>query len=403
MTAEKIARIRAAMPVTEKTVYLNTGTAGPLSKDTIAVLTAENARELAEGRANIAGFMRLTEAKTALRQAFADLTGASPAEIALTHHTTEGMNIVSHGLNLQPGDEVVTTTLEHEGGVLPLYMLKQRRGITVSTVDLMDATTDAEIVRRLEAAITPRTRLLVFSHVAWNTGQRLPLAEIAALARRHRVLTLVDAAQSVGAIPVNLPQSGVDFYAMPGQKWLCGIEGTGALYIRRERLGILSPTYVGYASLENPALHDYDGAFMLAANARRFEVGTVARPGIHAMRANLRRLADDIGWAWIFERIAALATYAFDALTALPGVTVITTTAGKSGLITFNLAGYDPARVATKLAAENIVIRFLNHPYALRASTGFYNTKSDIDRLIKALKEILAHNPDDLPEFVSPW
>ena len=108
MTAEKIARIRAAMPVTEKTAYLNTGTSGPLSKYTVDTLTGENTRELAEGRAGIAGFMRLTEAKTALRQAFADLTGASPAEIALTHHTTEGMNIVSHGLNLQPGDEVVT-------------------------------------------------------------------------------------------------------------------------------------------------------------------------------------------------------------------------------------------------------------------------------------------------------
>ncbi len=402
MTIDKITHIRAEMPVTENMVYLNTGTSGPLSKRTIETLTAENTRELTEGRASMDGFARLSETKVALRQAFADLTGATPAEIALTHHTTEGMNIVSHGLNFQPGDEIITTTLEHEGGLLPLYMLKQRRGVTVKTVDLMDTADDTEIVRRLEAAISPRTRLLVFSHVAWNTGQRLPLAKISAMARRHHVLTLVDAAQSVGAIPLDLPASGVDFYAMPGQKWLCGIEGTGALYIRRERLGLLAPTFIGYASLEDSSMFDYDGAFMLAAGARRFEVGTVDRPGMHAMLANLRWLANEIGWAWIFERITAISTMAFNALNSLSGVTVITPKAGQSGLITFNLEGYDPARVMTKLLQENIVIRFLPYPYALRVSTGFYNTESDIDRLLGALEEILSHNPDDLPEFIPP-
>ncbi len=402
MITEKLARIRAEMPVTENAAYLNTGTSGPLSKQTIAILTEENTRELMNGRADMKSYVRLSTAKAGLRQAFADLTGATPAEIALTHHTTEGMNIVSHGLNFQPGDEIITTTLEHEGGLLPLYVLKQRRGVTVKTVDLMNVADDAEIVRRLEAAISPRTRLLVFSHVAWNTGQRLPLAEISAMARRHQVLTLVDAAQSVGAIPLDLPASGVDFYAMPGQKWLCGIEGTGALYIRRERLGMLSPTFIGYASLEDSSMFDYDGAFMLAAGARRFEVGTVDRPGIHAMLANMRWLADEIGWEWIFERIAATATMTFNALNSLSGVTVITPQAGQSGLITFNLDGYDPARVVTKLVRQNIIIRFLPYPYALRVSTGFYNTESDIDRLLGALEDVLSHSPDDLPEFIPP-
>ncbi len=402
MTTEKLARIRAEMPVTENAVYLNTGTSGPLAKQTIATLTAENTRELMEGRADMTGFARLKETKAALRRAFADLTGATPAEIALTHHTTEGMNIVAHGLNFQPGDEVITTTLEHEGGLLPLYVLKQRRGITIKTVDLMDTADDGEIVHRLETAISPRTRLILFSHVAWNTGQRLPLAEISAMARRHNVLTLVDAAQSVGAIPLDLPASGVDFYAMPGQKWLCGIEGTGALYIRRERLGMLSPTFIGYASLEDSSMFDYDGAFMLAAGARRFEVGTVDRPGMHAMLANLRWLADDIGWEWIFERISAMATQTFNALNSLSGVTVITPKAGQSGLVTFNLPGYDPARAMTKLLQQNIIIRFLPYPYALRVSTGFYNTEADIDRLLGALEDILSHSPDDLPDFIPP-
>ncbi len=402
MTIDKIERIRAAMPTTQKSVYLNTGTAGPLSTHVVETLQREIKAEFENGRSNMPDYARFVEAKRQLRQAFADLVHATPDTIALTHHTTDGMNIVSNGLNLQAGDEVIVTTLEHEGGLLPFYALKARKDITVSTVDLMGVADNDAIVAKLEAAITPRTRLLMFSHVAWNTGQRLPLTKISAMAHRHQVLTLVDAAQSTGAIMLDLPASGVDFYAMPGQKWLCGIEGTGALYIRRDRLSQLSPTFIGYASLEDSSLFDYDGAFMLAAGARRFEVGTVYRPGVHAMVANLRWLSDDIGWDWIAERIANLSQYAYKSLKSLAGVTVITPKAGQSGLITFNLKGYDPARVATKLGQENITIRFLPYPYALRVSTGFYNTEADVDRFIGALESVLSNNPNDLPEFVKP-
>ena len=396
---DKLALIRQAMPVTQEKVYLNTGTSGPLSSVTIETLNKENARELVAGRADSEGFARLGEAKLALRQAFAALSGASPAEIALTHHTTEGMNIALHGLDFQAGDEVISTTLDHQGGLLPLYVLRQRKGIVVKMVDLMGIKSDAEIVARLEAAVTPRTRLILFSHVAWNTGQRLPMAQIAAMARQHHALTLVDAAQSTGAIPLNLPASGVDFYAMPGQKWLCGPEGTGALYIRRERLSMVQQTFIGYASLENSSLYDYDGAFFAAPGARRFEVGTVYRPAVHAMAANLRWLSESVGWEFIFERIAGLSQYTFQALNALPGVKVITPEGGQSGLITFNLEGYDPARVMVKLGQENIVVRFLPHPYALRVSTGFYNTQNDVDRFIGALEETLSGSPDALPNF----
>ncbi|HHJ06001.1 MAG TPA: aminotransferase class V-fold PLP-dependent enzyme [Anaerolineae bacterium] len=396
---DKLALIRQAMPVTQEKVYLNTGTSGPLSSVTIETLNKENARELVSGRADSEGFARLGEAKLALRQAFAALSGASPAEIALTHHTTEGMNIALHGLDFQAGDEVISTTLDHQGGLLPLYVLRQRKGIVVKMVDLMGIKSDAEIVARLEAAVTPRTRLILFSHVAWNTGQRLPMAQIAAMTHQHHALTLVDAAQSTGAIPLNLPASGVDFYAMPGQKWLCGPEGTGALYIRRERLSMVQQTFIGYASLENSSLYDYDGAFFAAPGARRFEVGTVYRPAVHAMAANLRWLSESVGWEFIFERIAGLSQYTFQALNALPGVKVITPEGGQSGLITFNLEGYDPARVMVKLGQENIVVRFLPHPYALRVSTGFYNTQNDVDRFIGALEETLSGSPDALPDF----
>lgn len=395
--AEKIALIRAAMPVTQTKTYLNTGTCGPLSTLMVETLNRENSLELAEGRADKKGFEALHTAAADLRAAIARLVNATPAEIALTSHTTNGMNIVAHGFNWLPGDEIVTTTLEHQGGLLPVYVLRQRYGVAVRMVELSAADPAEEIVAKLEAAITPRTRLLVFSHVAWNTGQRLPLARIAAMGHRYRIPSLVDAAQSAGAVALDLPASGVDFYAMPGQKWLCGPEGLGALYVRKSSLSLLNPTFIGYASLTSGADYDFTGYFMPAPDARRFEVGSVNRPSLKAMLANMLWLEETVGWSWIYDRIATLAEYARAALAMLPGVTVITPPGPQAGLISFNLAGYDPARVALHLAQKGIIIRFLPYPYVLRASTGFYNTPADIDRLVAELKTILAADPDALP------
>ena len=378
--AEKITLIRAEMPAVANRVYLNTGTCGPLSSITIGAINQINADELALGRADAGGFKLLAQALAETRAAFARLVKADPAQIALTHHTTEGMNIVAHGLTWQPGDEVITTTSEHDGGLLPLYVLRQRYGITLKLVDL----TPGDVLAQLEAAFTPHTRLLVFSHVTWNTGLRLPLSELVALAHRHYALTLVDGAQSAGAIPLDLPASGVDFYALPGQKWLCGPEGTGALYVRHDRLSLLGLTFAGYSSIVESG-YDLTGYFMPAKGARRYEVGSIYRPGVKGMIANLDWLEQTVGWEWIHARIEHLAAYARQALSRLPGATILTPPGPQAGLITFNVPGLDPARTTTKLTEEGIIVRFIRQPYALRISTGFYNTEDDIDRLVETL------------------
>jgi L-cysteine/cystine lyase len=257
-------------------------------------------------------------------------------------------------------------------------------------------------VAQFEAAITPRTRLLAFSHVAWNIGIRLPLEKIVAMGHRHHVLSLVDGAQSVGAIPLDFQAGQVDFYAMPGQKWLCGPEGTGALYVRQTRLSQVAPTFVGFSTLEDIKMYDFLGYFMPARTGRRYEVGSVYRPGIKAMATNLAWLKDSVGWDWIYGRIAHLAGYAYATLSNLSGVTMITPPEPQSGLITFCLDGYAPPRVMTELAANDIVLRFLRHPYALRIATGFYNTEEEIDRLAAALKAILDRSPESLPQFAPP-
>jgi L-cysteine/cystine lyase len=384
--AEKVDQIRQMMPAVQNKVYLNTGTCGPLSTLTIDAMNQANTQELQEGRADLSGFKMLKETIDDLRAAFARLVKATPPEIALTHHTTDGINIVVHGLSWQPGDEVVTTTSEHEGGLLPVYVLRQRYGVDVKVIDI----TPSEVLAQLGEAITPRTRLLVISHVLWNTGVRLPLADIVALAQRRNMLVLVDGAQSAGSIPLDLTATGVDFYALPGQKWLCGPEGTGALYIRKDRLSLVAPTFVGYFSLEDFNSYDFTGYFQPARDsARRYEVGTIYRPGIQGMATSLKWLEETVGWEWIYKRIEHLAEYARKALAELPGVTILTPPGPQAGLVTFNVDGLDPSKTMLKLAQEGIILRFIRHPYALRISTGFYNTETDIDRLVSVLRGYL--------------
>lgn len=392
--ARKIALIRGAIPVTRSRIYFNAGAVGPLADITVEVLNHENTFELERGRSSPEVWESKRTAKTDLRQALARLVKAAEGEIALTNHTTAGMNIVTHGLAWQPGDEIVTTNLEHPGGLIPLYVVRQRYGVVVKVVEISAHDSPAEIVARLEAAITPRTRLLAYSHVAWNLGIRLPLEEIVAMGHRHGVLSLVDGAQSTGAIPLDLPASEVDFYAMPGQKWLCGPEGTGGLYIRKDRINLVNPTFVGYPSLAD-GTHDWTGYFMPAPGAQRYEIATVYSPGIKAMVTNLNWLEEKVGWAWIYDRIAQLADYLRAELSELPGVTLITPRGDHAGLTSFTLDGYDPQQVLGRLSAEGIILRTIKAPFCLRVSTGFYNTEAEVDRLVGVLQKILKDGPGD--------
>jgi L-cysteine/cystine lyase len=261
----------------------------------------------------------------------------------------------------------------------------------------------ATIIAKLEAGITARTRLLVISHVTWNTGLRLDLAAICAMAHKHGVWVVADAAQSVGMIPLDLPASGVDFYAMPAQKWLCGPEGIGALYVRADRLSQLNMTFAGFRSLIEPNAYDLTGHYMPHPNAQRFEMGTVNKVMVHAMAANFEWLEKEVGWDYIYNRIETLTRYAYERLSTLGHVTFYTQENAGSGLITFNLDGYEPPRVMVALNQAGVVLRYLGLPHALRIAVGFYNTEAEIDTLITELKKVQMIAPDDLPEYSSPF
>lgn len=384
---EKIAAIRAELPATTAHSYLNAGTNGPLSRRAYAALVEQAQLELAEGRVGAQAFQRLTRTSTEARTAMATVLRCDPGEIALTHNTTEGMNIALMGLDWRPGDEVVTATTEHPGGLYPVYLLRERYGVRIRMTPIGLAGYDPRA--ELRAALSPRTRAVVLSHVSWATGMVLPMRELAELTHRAGAVLICDAAQACGMVPSPVRDLAVDAYACSGQKWLCGPDGTGALYVRAERLGEIHQTYIGYHGVRT-GMSDHEGHFVPPASAERYEAATLSPGGLRALTASLRWMTEEIRLDWIYARIASLGRYCYDALAGLAGVAMHIPADNVAGLIHFTLEDVAPADLTARLAEHHILIRNTPYPLANRVSTGFYNTEEEIDQLIAAIAAVRA-------------
>jgi L-cysteine/cystine lyase len=374
---DHVARLRRQLPATLHAAYFNTGTCGPLPTATFRAMQEAARLDYEQGRIGTAAMERHAEFRTAARSAFARLVHADAEDIALTHHTGEGLNIVLAGFTWQAGDEIITSDSEHSSLQLPLTVLSRRYGVVVREV-----AAHGDAAAAVRAAITSRTRLVALSHVSYATGVQLPLAAIVEAAHTRQIPVLVDAAQSAGAIPLNLPELGVDYYAMPGQKWLCGPEGTGALYVRRGRCDELANTFVGYYSVMAGA-----ETFQPHPGARRFEVGGQNLVDLAGIHASLSWLEDTVGLDFAYARTANLAAAARERLASCPGLTVLTP-APAAGLVSFTVDGVPPADVVKTLAADQIIIRSVAKPACCRVATGFYNTEDELDRLATALSHL---------------
>jgi L-cysteine/cystine lyase len=383
----KVEEIRAQLPAVHAKAYLNTGTNGPLPR-VAAEAMAEMARaELEEGRIAMGSWAIKGAEKPRAREAVARAFNVKPSEIALTQLTTEGMNVMIHGVDWQRGDEAIITNLEHPGGQLPLYVVARRYGVKVKLVDLGNG--GGDVVGKIERLITSRTRALVISHIAWNTGAVLPLKEICDLCRKHGVLSLIDAAQSAGSIDPQLYENDPDAYAMPGQKWMCGPEGTGSLYINEARVGWFEQTYVNYGSAA-PGSSDPSGYFTPNAGAARFDRIATYFPLIAGQRVATEWLNDTVGLDWAYERIATLGRLAHRTLSNIDGIEVITPQDRMAGLVSFNLAGMEPNDLVTALDERGFTLRTIPDPACVRLSTGFYNTEEEIETLGAAIEEVKA-------------
>ncbi len=382
--------IRQELPVTSASVYLNTGSWGPLPRRSVAVIEAAAAQELQAGRiGGMQAFLAYFAELSALRRMLGVLVGANEKEIALTRSTTEGVNLGIWGRSWAPGDEVVTTSQEHMGVLIPLAMLRRRYGVKVSFADVGHGQA-GQVLDAFQHAIHPGVTMVVLSHVLYTTGAILPLKEIAEMAHAAGAIMHVDGAQSVGAIPVDMHDLGIDQYAFSGQKWLCGPDASGGFFVREDRIDTLSPAFMGFSSIDFRQFEATDpSTFIFSPGCSRFETGTFYRPALKGFASSVAWLRDVVHLDDAMADIAWLSAYCHDRASELPGVTVLTPPRQHAGLVSFQIGDADVDQAVQYLAAAGISIRSIHENHALRISTGFYNEPQEVDLALDKVREFM--------------
>ena len=321
-----------------------------------------------------------------LRQMTAGLINAHRDEIAFIKNTSEGISIVSNGIDWQWGDVIVTTAVEYPANIYPWMEAVRSHGCKLV---LIPEETDANGRRAvpaekiLHAIDQPQCRLVALSHVEYASGQRHELARIGKKCRERKVRFCVDAIQSLGVVPIDVEAMHIDYLSADGHKWLMGPEGAGLFYCRRELIERTRPLMVGWMNVIDPQNYgNYN--YTLKSDAGRFECGTYNIPGLLGLKASMDLLIK-VGTTPIFERLKVLTDRLIAGLHAKNYQIISPRGLGQwSGIVSFTSPTHDHTKIAHTLRTHHkteIAVR----EGRLRVSAHFYNTEAQIDALVAAL------------------
>ena len=383
----QLSSYRQNFPALANKNYFNYGGQGPMPKISLQAIydSYQKVQNLGPFSEQVGKWV-MNEAAL-MRGAIAAELGVSPDTITLTEDVTVGCNIALWGLDWQAGDHLLLSDCEHPGVIATIDEIQKRFNIEVSTCPIMATLNEGNPVEVITENLRSNTKLLVISHILWNTGQVLPLTEIVKLCHHlfpSPIKVLVDAAQSVGILPLKLAETEVDFYAFTGHKWCCGPEGLGGFYVSTKARESLSPTFIGWRSI----LKDKSGKPIgWQPDGRRYEIATSAYPLYSGLREALA-LHNQWGTATErYEKIKELSRYLWKNLTKIPEIKCLRTAPPEAGLVSFQLTnGKSHQELVEYLENQEIMVRTILDPDCVRACVHYFTGEAEIDKLVAEIK-----------------
>jgi L-cysteine/cystine lyase len=371
-------------------LYLNYGGQGPLPQAALDAIVESYTLLQQEGPFSKTALDRITTQIALTHSTIAQELNVAPETITLTESVSVGCNIALWGLDWQKGDRILITDCEHPGIVAAVQEISRRYGVEVDTCPVL-ATLNAEggeTVAAIAEHVQPNTRLVVLSHILWNTGQVLPLAEVIQACRRQKsdVLLLVDAAQSVGVLPLNLTELDIDFYAFTGHKWVCGPDGVGGLYVRPALHKLLQPTFIGWRGIRTDGVGCPMGWMQ---DGKKFEIATSGFPLYKGLQVAIETHAQWGSATQRYQRICMLSQRLWRHLQDIPHIKTLRTTPPASGLVSFQIEGQSHLECVKKLENQQVMVRLIVDPNCVRVCLHYLTLESEVDSLAEKLTALV--------------
>jgi L-cysteine/cystine lyase len=287
------------------------------------------------------------------------------------------MNIFLWGYDWAPGDQIIAGSLENPAAKVPLMVLAKRRGIELTYIDQLDAENE------LQDTISRRTKMVLISDVDFATGSRTNLAELSKITHEYGAFLLADGIQAVGNNNVDVKNLGVDGYAFASHKFLCGPDGAGALYVSKNVLDVIHPTYSGVFTDQHHGLGDLNPM----PTAQKYEVSTRPLPVIEGGSAATNWIMNKVGLKWIIEHTSNLFESLWDSLSGMHHIEMVSKR-NQNSLMSLRVKNWELSTVVEKLKAHNIFTRTIGalDPSPVRLSLGFWNRVSDVDKIVEVFQ-----------------
>ncbi|MGB7415435.1 MAG: aminotransferase class V-fold PLP-dependent enzyme [Thermosynechococcaceae cyanobacterium] len=386
----RLAEHRQQFPALKNKLYFNYGGQGPLSQPALDAIQSAYIHVQEMGPFTGASNRWIFEQVEKARGAIATQLNVDPTTITLTDSVSTGCNIALWGLNWKPGDHLLLTDCEHPSVFATAQQLQRRFGIEFSTCPILNTLNEGDPIAAVVEHLKPQTRMLGISHVLWNTGQVLPLQAIIQACRQQNpeLITMVDAAQSVGVLPLSLAELDVDCYAFTGHKWWCGPDGLGGLYVSPRALEKLEPTYMGWRGVTmSPS--GYPTGWK--PDGRRFEIATSAYPLFVGLTAALEYQQQ---WGTAqdrYQRILQLSQLLWQQLSKISSICCLRSSAPAASLVSFTIDGLDHSQLVQELERQHIMVRLIADPNCIRACVHYLTLESEIEQLTAKISELVGN------------